>query len=124
MRWIFEDPVDSTTAIFNLNPLSGGTPKEERKLVSHNTVAAGGRTVLMEGSKAPRTITFSGNISDEEQYNIYVTWFNKRHQIQLTDDLGREYMIMITRFSPRRVRRGNRFWRHSFDVEATVVDWP
>lgn len=122
-RWRFIDPVDSSEAIFRINPHDGGTPANERTITSVNTLVPGGRTINFEGDLLPDQITFSGVITDQYQLNLYTTWFDKLHQVVLIDDLGRSFFVMMSAFNPKRVRQGRNYWRHSFDATLIVVDW-
>lgn len=124
VKWRFIDPVDSTEQQFEVNPNSGGNPTKERKMTARSTVVAGGRTIKFEGNVSPDKIQFSGLILNEVQLNLYMTWFEKLHQVQLIDDLGRSFYVMMDTFAPKRVRNGRNFWRHTFDATLTVVDWP
>jgi hypothetical protein len=123
VRWKFTDPTDSSTQTFEINPFEGGTPSREMNISTQNTLAPGGKTLVWEGAESPQTIEFSGTILSESQLELYNTWFSKKHQIQLTDDLNREYMILFRTYVPKRVHSAN-FWRHEFTVSAIIVDWP
>lgn len=124
VRWRFDDTTDSTFAVFEVNPNADGSPVRSRTLTAHNTLAVGGKDLIFEGSQDPLQITFSGLILSTTMLDMLTLWFGKRHQIQLTDDLGRVQFVMITKFTPKRVRASKNFWKHSYDCSATVVDWP
>lgn len=124
VKWTFLDPSDSSTAQFEINPSDGGSLPYERNITSESTVAPGGKTVLWEGARKTSESTFSGTILTESQYETMVEWFEKTHQVQITDDLGREFMIVIKRFEPRRVRARSHPWKHTYTVTYTLVDWP
>lgn len=123
VRWSFLDPTDSTTAVFEINPNAGGTPARSVTLTTQNTLAPGGKNIVYEGAEDPLQLQFSGTILTSTMLALMNTWFTKKHQVQLTDDLGRTYMILITKFDPKRVRSPN-FWKHTYDCTAIVVDWP
>lgn len=124
VKWVFEDLTDLTTATFEINPNDGGTPPYEKNITTQNTLAAGGRTLLFEGSTKEQELSFSGAILTSTQLDMLIFWFTKRHQIQLTDDLGRVMMIYITKFDPKRVRKASNVHYHTYTVTAQIVDWP
>lgn len=123
-RWKFTDLTDSSSAVFITNPDSGGSPTLAKTFTPFPTVVAGGNVILFEGANKPTVIDFSGFLDDQSQLSMFETWANKLHQVQLTDDLGRNYMVVITSFTPQRIWRGRRFWRHTYSVKATIIDWP
>ncbi len=123
-RWTFFDPYSSDTVTLSINPNAGGSPSLSKNITTAPTIVPGGRVIRYEGEKDPEMITFGGTIRDNAMIVLYAHWFNKRHQIQLTDDLGRTQMIMIQKFVPRRVRMGGNAWKHTFEVTAIVVDGP
>lgn len=123
VRWIFDDLTDSSSYTFPINPSEGGSPQYKKSINTQNTAAPDGKTLVFEGRDAPQTLSFSGTILDEAQYNAMVLWFNKRHQIKVTDDLGREFMVYITDFEPKRVRAVQHPWKHSYTVNYIVLDW-
>lgn len=124
VRWIFTDLTDSTTATFEVNPNDGGTPSYEKNITQVSALAPGGKTLLFEGAKLTQNLEFSGIALTSTQLALIVTWFNKTHQIQLTDDLGRDMMIYITKFDAKRVRRASNPNYHTYTVTAVIVDWP
>lgn len=124
VRWKFFDPVDSTTTAFEVNPNEGGSLLLEKPIVARSTVAQGGVTILFEGNKPVQQIVFSGILYSETALNVMVDMFAKRHQIRLTDDLGRQFMIFIDKFEPKRVRARHSPWKHTYTITATIVDWP
>ncbi len=124
VKWEFLDPNTSTTVEFEVNPNEGGTPPLKKNVTSHTTVAYGGATILMEGNEPPQDMIFSGITYTHQAYLDMVTMFSKRHQIQITDDLGRTYMVIFTDFVPKRERARSQPWKHSYTFTAVIVDWP
>lgn len=126
IRWTFTDPTGATptTYLFEINPSDGGSPALKKNVIFKNTAAPDGKTLIYEGRDDPATFTFSGTLLTQTQYNAFQTWFLKRQQILLTDDLGRSYYIYITAFTPKRTRAANNPWKHTYTVEAMTLDWP
>jgi len=123
VRWTFEDPATLETYEYEVNPAAGGTPEYKKSIEYQNTLAPGGRTLIFEGRDEPLTLEWSGTILSEEQHTTFVDWWDKRHQIYLTDDLDRQYTIYITEYSPKRVRNASNQWKHEYTIRATILDW-
>lgn len=124
VRWKFDDPITLETWIWEVNPNEGGTPTYKKQMTYTQTTAPDGKTLVFEGADEPQTLTFSGTLLSQSQLDTLVTWYKKRHQIKLTDDLGREFWIYITGFAPKRIRNASQPWKHTYEINATIVDWP
>lgn len=122
-KWAFYDGYSLQDYIFEINPSEGGSPQFTKNIAQQSTAAPDGKTLLFEGRDSPQTIEFSGTLLTEDQYNAFVTWYQKRRQIRITDDLGREFWVYITSFAPRRERAIHYPWKHSYTVSATILDW-
>ena len=122
-KWVFTDPVDSTSYTFDINPNQGGSPSWSKSITYENTSAPDGKTLMFEGRDEVKSLSFSGTILEEEQYDAMIEWFGKRHAIMMTDDLGRTFNIYITGFNPTRERAVHYPWKHSYEVNYTILDW-
>lgn len=123
-KWTFFDPNGSTTATFLINPNEGGTPSRRRNIAYVNTAAPDGRTLMFEGRRDPNAIEFSGVILESAQIDMFNTWFEKGNQIRMTDDLGRSFWIVILEFTPKRIYKAQRPWKHTYSVRAVEVSYP
>lgn len=124
VRWTIYDPISNTTTAFEVNPSEGGTPSYKKTINYKSTSAPNGKVVVFEGRDEPLTIKFTGTILYQTQYTQFLTWYNNRHQVQVTDDLGRQFWIYFTSFDATRKRAIHHPWRHDYTVEAIVIDWP
>jgi hypothetical protein len=124
VRWTFFDPLTLEEYTFGINPNTGGSRQFRKTINYQSTAAADGKTLVFEGRDEVNKMEFSGAILEQGQYDAMVTWFSKRHQIQVTDDLGRQFWIYITSFAPVRQRAIHYPWKHSYTVEYVEVDWP
>jgi hypothetical protein len=122
-RWLIEDPAGADTYSFSINPAEGGSPVYEKNITEESTAAPNGKTLLFEGLDSPQKLEFSGTILEEAQYNAFVSWFQKRRQVKLTDDLGRVYWVYITSFKPKRERAVHYPCKHSYDMTCTILSW-
>ena len=120
-RWTFTDLTNSQTFSFPVNPSEGGTPERAKSISYENTAGPDGRTLIYEGRSAPLKLSWSGTILEQAHLQALEEWFDKRHQIQLTDDIGRQFMIYITDFKAERVRSALYPWKHRYSMSATVL---
>lgn len=123
VRWVFTDPTTSDEYEFDINPAEGGSPQFRKNIAYQNTSAPDGKVLMFEGRDATQELEITGTILEEDHYNALYEWWNKRHQVQVTDDLGREFMIYITAFEPKRERAIHYPWKHSFTMRYTELDW-
>jgi len=123
VRWKFTDPVNLDEYEFEINPSAGGSPAIQKTFQYQNTSAPDGKTIIFEGRDQVQKIEFSGRLLSEAQYTAFETWANKRYQVQIEDDLGRSFYIIIESFTPTRVRRRSHPWTHDYSISATIVDW-
>lgn len=122
VRWTFFDPTVPETYTFPMNPTEGGTPDRTKSLQAQATAAPDGKLILFEGREEPRRIELSGTLLEQAQLDAFTTWYEKRHQIRVTDDLGRQYWVYITGFSATRNRRVHHPWHHSYKMQLTILD--
>lgn len=123
VKWRFYDPVTLDEYIFEVNPNDGGSPQYAKNIVYSNTSAPDGLVIAFEGREKPQTLEWSGILLTETQFNAYVEWYQKKYQVRVTDDLGREFFLIIESFSPQRQRAVHHPWKHSYNVKATIVNW-
>lgn len=123
IAWRFEDRTEGTVEFMSLNPNEGASPAYTKTLTKEHTTAPGGaRNVLIyEGADPVKEFPFSGVILTQAQYEFLYNAWNKRHPVQLTDDLGRVFVIYIESFTPRRVRSATYPWRHTYDASAVII---
>lgn len=123
VRWVFRDPSTLETYQFAVNPSEGGAPSYNKTAVYTKTSAPDGKVIRFEGRDEPSQLAFSGTLFSEEEFDAFVRWWDKRYQIQVEDDLGRQFYIQIDSFVPTRVRARNYPWKHTYQVAATIIDW-
>lgn len=122
--WVLKDLSQDPDEVYNwqVNPNEFSLPYQ-KTLSYSNTAAPDGRVLIYEGRDEVQKIQFSGVILEQDQYEDLVYWFNKRHQLQLIDDLGREMFVYITSFSTQRKRSVQYPWRHTYNGEMIILDW-
>jgi hypothetical protein len=123
-RWVFYDPATLTSETFIINAAEGGTPSYTKTINYTNTAAPDGKTLVFEGRDQVQRIEFSGTLLTQAHFEMLQRWWEKRNQIRLTDDLARQFWIVIESFEPKRVRSAVNPWKHEYNIKATIVDWP
>lgn len=124
VRWTLFDPITVETYTMQVNPREGGTPNRKKNVQWTNTTAQAGKTLIYEGRDEARTFEWTGVILTEQHLMDLEAWFLKRRQVQLTDDLGRQYWIYIIDYTPTRRRSALHPWKHDYTMRAVEVDWP
>jgi len=123
VRWLFEDTATAESYTFEVNPRAGGSPSYKKTISYQNTSAPDGKTLVFEGLDAAQEIEWEGVILQETQYDAFLTWYQKRRQIRLTDDLGRQMWIYIKSFEPKRRRGQSHPWLHDYTITAVILSW-
>jgi len=125
VRWQIYDPDTAGTWVFPINPASGALPSRERPIAQQAVSATdSGAVLLFEGSESAKVIGWDGTIVSEQFYRDMEAWFEKRRQVQLTDDLGNTWWVYLTKFTPKRMNRHNYPWAMTYDAECLIIDWP
>ncbi len=88
-RWKFYDAVGNIEITLPINPKEGGSPSYKKNIQTQATTAPNGNTIIFEGQDEVKTYEWSGVILEQSHYQLLVTWFEKRRQIRITDDLNR-----------------------------------
>lgn len=125
IAWVLSDPTTLASYSFEVNPNSQQGPSYHKNFSYTSTAAPDGKTLVFEGMDQPLKIDVSGVLLTENQYTTLITWWNKRNQIQLTDDLGRSWFVIIESFEPKREKTSRNYpWRMTWSMSLTVVSWP
>jgi len=119
--WVFTDLSTGATYDWEINPYEGGTPGVEKNVLFKSPAGANGQAIVMEGRDSLQELTVTGVLLSEALLNTMKTWAEKRHPVLLTDDLGRQFRIYITRYEASRVRQSTRPWRHESSVTYLVL---
>lgn len=122
--WKFDDPVTLEQYSFEVNPNEHQQPQRRKKIVTEDTCAPDGRTILFEGRREVKKTTWSGIILTQEQFDEFDTWFEKPYQVKLTDDRGQEYWVYLESWEPTRQRAQHYPWKHQYSMTAYILDWP
>lgn len=123
-RWVAYDPALSSSYEFVYNPQRSNTPAYEKQFTYTSTAAPGGKTLVFEGQDQPRRLEFSGALYSQAELDAFVTWWDKRNQVRITDDLNRQFWVIIESLKLQREPKIHYPYRHTYDISAVLVDYP
>lgn len=117
-RWQFRDVTTGETQEFDINPNEETYNAFSKKIVYQNTLP--NKSVIFETQQDASTLSWAGTILSQAELASFQRWFDNRSVIELTDDLGRIFMLYITEFTPKRERRASHPWFHTYNMQAYV----
>lgn len=79
---------------------------------------------MFEGRDKPRVFNVSGVLHEQAELDALNTWYDKRYQVKITDDLGRQFYVYIVGLKVDRAPLRNNPWRHLFNMRYIELDWP
>lgn len=124
-KWVFTDYFQKGPTPYaytwEVNPNDGGSPEIAKNMTILQNVGPNRINLVMEGQSSVPTLSFSGVILTQTHYETLELWFDRRVMIRLTDDLGRNFYGVFSKFSPKRSRRASNVWYHTYDAEFTVT---
>ena len=122
-RWRFTDPVTTEEYIFEISPVEGGEPRQQKNIVFKNTSGPNGNVIAYEGRDQVQEVSITGTLLTEDQHEKFKEWYDKRYQIQVTTDLGETFTIYITAYEPTRLRAYNHPHRRRYTIRYFILDW-
>lgn len=119
-QWTLIDNSTGTPEVltFTWNPNKFDPPGRSSNIISDLTTAPNGQTIIFQGRDKMKTATFEGAVGDIAFYMELDEWKDKFYPLELTDDQGNTWTIIIQEWKWTRVKRRNP-WR--FDYTAQVV---
>lgn len=122
VRWTFQDTETLEEYEFQMNPNQGGSPSRTKNFTQRQTAAHGGSVLVFEGQRELMQGQASGIILEEQHYiDLALDWFERSVPLILTDDLGRQYRILLTGFNPTRGWKVHHPWRHEYTLDWLVL---
>lgn len=119
-QWTLTDNSTGSPVVltFDINPNKFDPPGRNANISSELSTAPNGTTILFQGRDKVRRATFEGVVNSETFYNDLDTWKDKHYPMELADDQGNTWTILIEQWKWTRIRRRNP-WR--FDYTAQVI---
>jgi hypothetical protein len=125
VKWVFEDYWQTGPTPYSytweVNPNAGGSPVVQKNMTLLQNVGPNRMNIVQEGQNQVPVLDFSGVILTQAQYEAMEAWYDRRVLIKLTDDLGRHFYGVFSKFAPKRERRAHNFWYHTYDAEFHVT---
>ena len=110
----------AVTLTFEWNPNKFDPPGRQSNITSELTTAPNGQTILFQGRDKTRKAKFEGGVGSETFFNDLDTWKDKHYPLELTDDQGQTWTILIEDWKWTRLHRRNR-WRYDYTAQVIVL---
>lgn len=131
VAWTFTDPVTTEVYRWEVNPREDAGSHSINRTVGYATQAGMRRgtggddrmdTILFESNVQQETFSYTGYVYTAQHYAIMVDWCSRDYPLQLTDDLGRSWLVMVTQFTPSRVRSRQSRYKHAYTFSGIVLE--
>ena len=131
IAWTFTDPVTSEIYRWEVNPREDAGSNAINRTVGYSSMAGMHRgangedrmdTILFESNVQQQTFSYTGAVYTSQQYAIMEDWCSRDYPLQLTDDLGRSWLVMVTQFTPARLRSRQSPYKHSYTFSGIVLE--
>lgn len=121
--WTLTDNSTGSPVVYSfvVNPNEFSPPGRDATISEEISTAPNGNAIVFQGRDKVQTGKMSGTVFTSQQYTDITIWMNKWVPLQLTDDLGNTWAIVIRKLSWDRVRRLRSPYRHNYSVEFTVL---
>jgi hypothetical protein len=123
-RWTVSDPTVPETVVLELNPSSGGAPSRAKNLTDQGTTAPDGRHIFYEGQDEVATDQWTGTVLTQAGYEQLDDLYNRRHQLLVTDHLGRQQWVYLKTLKWKPAWTPNHPWKHDYTIDIVHIDIP
>lgn len=122
LRWKLKDMTTSDEVTFPFNPNTMSSPHAPRSTVTQATSPVDGTVRAVRPRPPVKDWAFGGFIRSEEHYDLLDSWVQRGVPVELTDHLGRTFLLRLIQFRPKE-RRPTRIvaWRFTYEMRATVL---
>lgn len=129
--WQFIDPLTDEVYVWPVNPhTDSGSHAIEKNVEwdvragSHRTAAGAHQisTIVFSKGRNLERFSYSGFVYDQDQLEAMNEWISKDYAIEMVDDLGRVFVILVEEFSTSRVRSRQSPWKHEYNFSGIVLD--
>lgn len=129
--WHFYDPHTTEEYFWPVNPNTDSGSHAQNK--STNYIVSAGfyenssnehniAELINVQSVDQSVFSYDGNVYTLDQLNALDYWSSKDHELELTDDLGRTFLIYVTKFSYSRVRSRQFPYKHSYNISGIILE--
>mgnify|MGYP006266608425 CR=1 FL=1 len=130
--WKFTDPVTNDIYYMEINPKEDSGSNVIQKNTKYQASVSTYRdifnnirvdAVVAAGfGKSVENFSYSGVIYTKDQFDTLTEWFTKDYAWQIRDDLGREFLIYVDKFSTDRVRSVKHQWKHTYNFSGIIIE--
>lgn len=106
---------------FPVNPNVMKPPNRKATFKQETATAPTGGTILFQGRDSTRDISFGGVVNTQTFYNELRAQLDKYNALEITDDQGSTFNIVVKNYTMTRVRRALNQWRYDYEVKAIIV---
>lgn len=121
-RWQFRDMTTGEAYTVPLNPNEMTSPYPAREFSYKGTTAGpkGGQAVTYEAWSGVQDWQFGGAILDEDHFLGLLKWAYCPHKVQITDHLGRTFVVVFKQLDATPKRSYQRKWHQTYTMHALV----
>lgn len=121
-QWTLTDNSTGTPVVltFEWNPSAFRLPGRTANLTTETTTAPNGQVLLFQGKDQPKTANFEGAVGTQTFFSDLNTWKDKWYPLELSDDEGTTWTIIIKTWTWTRIKRRNP-WRYDYTAEVIVL---
>lgn len=122
-KWTITDysTGSGVTWTFPVNPNSFQPPNRAANLKQQELTSPQGGLVTFQGRDRPQRMNFSGLVNTQTFYNELRTELDKYYPLEVTDDQGQSWYVIVESYQFTRLRRALNQWRYDYDVQCLVV---
>lgn len=131
VAWRFRDLVTSEDYYLPVNPLEDSNSNSISKQTKYEESASTyvsplgevrtNDVVIQDSPSEAKRFGYTGTLYTKEEYEAFMYWAAKPYEWELRDDLGREYLIYVEEFTPRRERSTKFRWKHSYTFAGLII---
>lgn len=121
LRYFLTDPTDSSTYSFPINPASSSTTAGQRVVTPGSTTSPNGTPLLWEGGKRGRTVTLNGTVLTLSDLEDLRDWCKKPYRIFMSDEIGRQWVVMFRSIKATPVRDVGHPENHSYILTLLLL---
>lgn len=127
--WKLEDTVLAETYFLPVNPHTDDAGMALSKVSTYQVVAATYQdsslndrigTLIQLAPDEQVKFGYTGNVYNKAELEAWEYWASKPYPIEMTDDLGRTFLVYLESFQPSRVRSRQYPWKHSYKLTGWV----
>lgn len=132
VAWRFIDPITSDTYFLPVNPTADSGSFDITKTVKYAGAISTYRdntdtlrvndTILTEAPDSQPVFSYTGTVYTKDQFDKLKEWFEKEYPWQIRDDLGRDILGYVDKYSTERARSTKFKWKHTYSFSGVILE--